>query len=326
MDIYESDPDRAPDTDFVPGELSHLVAGNHGRLRDSRRTPITVVAVTPDVGAFVVRINGFEDTGARWELPLPDVTRFQFTHDAIRTDTAELAHAAAKFDHDMTIDCDPAARRETEHRITAERRAIHDRFTDRHDIHLPHHIAERTGAPALYELCRELMAERGIAELDDEFATVFVSNPASGELVKGHAIVLAELGLCPYHGKIVRSQDLFTGNGSKARRAGHIVTRLAFQRELWTSWGRTTATVYRGAAVEGPLPPRSRSSFVSTTLSRDVATAHFDGGPTTTTAALWRQDVPVERLFATFLETPAMTGRYAEAEALLLADPTNRAF
>ena len=123
--IYRSDPDRAPDTDFVPGELSHLVAGNHGRLLDSRRTPITIVAVTPAIGAFVVEIKAFEDTGARWELPLPAVTRFQFTHDAARTDTAELARAAAKFDHDMTIDCDPAARQETEHRITAERRTIH---------------------------------------------------------------------------------------------------------------------------------------------------------------------------------------------------------
>jgi len=325
--VYESDPDRAPDTDFVPGELSLLVAGNRGRLLDTRRTPITVVAVTPDIGAFVVEINGFEDAGAHWELPLPNVTRFQFTHDASRTDTAELARAAAKFDHDMTIDCDPAAREETEHRINEERRAIHDRLTSgRYDVDLPRRIAERTGVPALYELCRELMAERGIAELDDEFATVFVSNPASGELVKGHAIVLAELGLYPYHGGIVRNQDLFGGTRSKAHRANHIIARMALQRELWSMWGRATATVYRGTAVEGPLPTRSRSSFVSTTLSRDVATAHFDGGPTTTTAVLWRQDVPIERLFMTYLETPAMNDPYAEAEALLLADPGNRAF
>jgi hypothetical protein len=30
--IYASDPERAPDADFVPGELALVVAGNRGRL------------------------------------------------------------------------------------------------------------------------------------------------------------------------------------------------------------------------------------------------------------------------------------------------------
>ena len=38
------------------------------------------------------------------------------------------------------------------------------------------------------------MTERGLAALDRDFTETFVSNPNSGELVKGHAIVLAELG------------------------------------------------------------------------------------------------------------------------------------
>jgi hypothetical protein len=57
-----------------------------------------------------------------------------------------------------------------------------------------------------------------------------------------------------------------------------------------------------------------------------VATAHFDGGPTTHTAVLWRQAVPITRLLMTFLETRKMNGRFHEAEAVLIADPDNRAF
>jgi hypothetical protein len=65
---------------------------------------------------------------------------------------------------------------------------------------------------------------------------------------------------------------------------------------------------------------------VSATLSRDVATAHFDGGPTTQTAVLWRQEVPITRLFMTFLETRGMNARFHEAEAVLIGEPHNHAF
>ena len=43
-------------------------------------------------------------------------------------------------------------------------------------------------------------------------------------------------------------------------------------------------------------------------------------------AALWRQRVPSERTLMTFLETRAMSRRFHEAEAILLADPSNQAF
>lgn len=78
----------------------------------------------------------------------------------------------------------------------------------------------------------------------------FVSNPASGELVKGHAIVLAELGPCPYRGEIVRHPELFTGQWSKPRRAEHLVVRLAFMQELFSSWEVDTVTLY-------VVPPRA---------------------------------------------------------------------
>jgi hypothetical protein len=57
-----------------------------------------------------------------------------------------------------------------------------------------------------------------------------------------------------------------------------------------------------------------------------IAAAHFDspGG----SAVLARQRVPVSvsRLFMTFIETPQMSERYREAEAVLIGAPGNPLF
>jgi len=291
---YASDPDPAPDRDFLPGELGHLVVGNPGRLLDARRTPVTLMRVDPDRGAFEVEIGAFEDARACWELPLEDVGRLQFARD------------------------------ETVARIERARREVGVELPARVD--LPARMEARAGDPELFALLDEVMIARGVADLEQRFATTFVSNPRSGEFVKAHAIVLAELGLCPYRGKVVRDPGVFEGPCSRARRAAHLVARLAFTRELWSSVGVESVTLYRGAAVDGPLPEPVPSSFVSATFSREVATAHFEGGPATRTAVLWRQRVPVGRLFMTFLETREMNRRFSEAEAVLIGDPANRAF
>jgi hypothetical protein len=292
--IYESLAHPAPDANFAAGRLEHVVIGNRGRLLDTRRTPITITQVTADKGSFELEITAFEDAGARWELPLEDVRRFQFARDAhVAAFGAvdELQAAVARFDRTVAIDCDPAIR---DRRLAA--------------------------------LLEAFMAERGVAELDHRFAETFVSNPSSGEVIKGHAIVLAELGLVPYRCKIVRDPDLFSEPWSKPRRAEHLISRMAVAQELWSAWGYRKVTLYRGAAVDGALPARSPSSFVSATFSRQVATAHFDGGARTETAVLWRQEVPITRLVMTFLETDAMNRRFHEAESILIADPGNLAF
>jgi hypothetical protein len=124
----------------------------------------------------------------------------------------------------------------------------------------------------------------------------------------------------------VPDPGLFAGPGAKERRADHLVARLAFTQEVWASGGEQAVTLYRGAAVDGPLPDRGSGSFSSATFSREVAAAHFEGGPTTQTSAPSRQRVPVARLFMTFLETRELNQRFKEAEAVLIADPDNRAF
>jgi len=320
--VYASDPDAAPDSEFVPGELRHLVVGNRGRLLDARRTPVTITAADPERGAFELEIGAFEDAGARWELPLADIGRFQFARGcrAASADVvAELERAVVRFDRELVIDCDPSAREGTLRRIGRERLELRSEIAD-----LAARVDGRQGDPRLYAQLEEVMAARGVADLERQFTTTFVSNPRSGEFVKGHAIVLAELGLCPYRGRILRDPSELEGPLSKERRADHLVARLAFSAALWS--GRDAVTLYRGAAVEGPFPERAFSSFVSATFSREVAEAHFEGGPTTRTAVLWRQQVPITRLLMTFLETREMNRRFSEGEAVLIGDPGNRAF
>jgi hypothetical protein len=308
------------------------VVGNRGRLLDARRTPVTVTAVDPDRGAFEVEIGAFEDAGARWELPLEDVARFQFARGgpvAPAGDVAEPAHARERFDRELAIDCDPNVRDETQRRIERFRFEIRKRLAERAGagrVDVAARIQARDGDAALFALLDEVMLERGVADLEQRFATTFVSNPGSGEFVKGHAIVLGELGLCPYRGKIVRDLTVFEGPGSRTRRAEHIVARLGFTRELWSALGEALVTLYRGAAFEGQVPRSMPSSFVAATFSSEVAAAHFEGGPATRTAVMWRQQVPVTRVFMTFLETREMNRRFMEAEAVLVADPGNRAF
>jgi tetratricopeptide (TPR) repeat protein len=329
--VYASDPDAAPDSEFEPGGLRHLVPGNRGRLLDARRTPIAITAVAPDHGAFELEIGAFEDAGARWELPLEEVGRFQFARDAQLADAAaaaELERAVARFDRALSIDCDPSARAETLKRVAASRAEFREWLAgqDVAGLDIARCIERRSGEARLFGLLEDVMAAQDVAELEQHFSRAFVSNPRSGEVVKGHAIVLAELGLCPYRGKIARDPGLFDEAWSRGSRARHLVARLAFTQALWNVLGQEDVVLYRGAATGGPLPEPAPSSFVSATLASEVAMSHFEGGPDTQTAVLWRQRVPVARLLMSFLETRAMNERFREAEAVLIAEPGNRAF
>jgi hypothetical protein len=330
--VYANDDHAAPDSLFAPGGLRHLIVGNSGRLLDARRTPITVVDVAPERGSFIVRVEAFEDTGARWELGLEEIERFQFTRSATHASDralAQLQESVARFDRDLSIECAKDARDDTLRQL--DQRHDHARAwlawrASGPTIDIAEQIVRRAGHPTAYLLLGEFLAEHDVEDLDRDFTESFVTNPQAGEIVKGHAIVLAELGLCPYHGKAPRDAELFTGRWSRPRRAEHILWRLAFTQELYAALGAHTVTLYRAAATDSSLHPRRQSSLISATFSRDVAEAHFQGGPTTRAAVLWRQTIPAKRMVMSFLETKAMNERFHEAEAILLADPTNHAF
>jgi hypothetical protein len=325
MPIYQVNDDMAPDSDFEPGEYGHLVAGNHGRLLDARRTPVTVRGLRHATGMFSIRVEAFEDAGTLWEIPYEEVSGFQFARGGDRAGSDVLSavrKVVERFDRPLRIDCDQQARAATLERI----RSLCSEVSEWFDAH-SRFIAEgrrlpdpetREGEPALYGDLRAFMTERGLWEMDAAFAESFVSNPYSGEMVKGHRIVLAELGLVPYVGKVVRDPGLLDGDWSRERRGEHILCRLAFVRSVLRRTGCDSVRLYRGASYQGRVAAPRNRSFVSATFSAAVAESHYESGGEGSTGVLIRQSVPTERLFMTYLETVQMSRKFREAEAVLL--------
>ncbi len=330
--IYQTNPNIRPDSDFENGELRHLVVGNNGRLMDARRTPVRITDIKPETGTFVIEILDFEDQRARWEESFENTRYFQFERGSRSAEAADIARfqaAVAQFNRTFSLACDPAAKKATIDRLIAARHlagawlAQHSRFFANGGQLPP--LESRVGEPLLYGDLRDFMDSLGLWEIEEAFARQFVSYPHSGDLIKGHRIVLAELGLVPYEGKVVRNPALFDGEWSRERRAQHILSRLAFVHEIFARLGLTRLVLYRAISHKGRLAPHPNHSFVSATFSRAVAEAHFDGYPQGT-SALYRHSVPVQRLFMTYLETEQMNRQMKEAEATLFYEKGNLAF
>lgn len=332
--IHQHDPDRLPDDAFVPGSLEHLVPGTRGRLLDPRRTPVEVVEVRPATGEFVIAITAFEDRGARWRVPFENVDHYQFEPGGARADAASVAawrEAITRFDRPLVLPRDEERRPRTLEDLRERERVARDwlrsssRFFREGTVLQPAR-EDRRGEPALWADLRAFLDGRGLAGMEEAFATGFVSNPYSGERVKGHRIVLAGLGLVSLEDKAVRDPDLFAGEWSRERRAEHVLWRLAFLRALFREAGRESVTLYRGLAVDGVPRPPDNTTFVSASFSFDVARSLFEPKTPGTSGVLLRQEVSVERLFMTYLETEAMNRQFLEAEAVLLFEEGNPLF
>ncbi len=333
MSVYLSNPKAPPDSQFEPGELCHLVIGNAGRLLDPRRTPVAVVDVKPESGTFAIRIDDFEDKGAHWEIPFEDVSKYQFalgSRGASDSTVDEFRRAIARFDRPLRIACDPKVASATAAKLNEERAAAiqwlqtnSQFFAENRTLPDPD---TRKGDALLYRDLRAFMEVLDVWEIEEAFARQYVSNPNSGDLVKGHRIVLAELGLVAYQGKVVRDPGLFEGTWSRGQRARHVLTRLAFVAAVFQRAGYDRVPLYRGVSTERPMEPADNRTFVSATFSRAVAMSHFDSGSALATRALYHQAVPIERLFMTYYETAQMNEPFKEAEAVLLFDPNNSLF
>jgi hypothetical protein len=321
---YAFNPNMPPDAHFLPGHLKCLVPGNEGRCLDPRRTPIRVLEIKRNSGCFVVELLDFEDKGSRWELPLEGISRCQFSPQSVEAsaeDVAAYQEIISRLDHPLEIPADPAARVRADDELARRRREA-GAWLEQHSTSLRSgDQPDMTGTvshPDVWADLERYMTEVGLWDIEAAFAEQYVRNAESGELVKGHAIVLAEpLGLVPFHGKQVRDPALFAGSWSKDRRAEHILRRLAFVRALFTRFGLSSVVLYRGWSSPGVAQSRRRS-FVSATLSREIAMSHFNDRDPTSTGVLQRQAVPVERLFMTCLETAHMNRQFKEAEAVLL--------
>ena len=329
---YEFNPNMLPDSHFLPGHLKYLVPGNEGRLLDPRRTPLRVLAVKRPSGFFVVEILDFEDRGGHWELPLENVTRCQFalgSLEASPVDVSAYLEIVSRFDHPLDIPADPGDRARADAELARIRREASS-WLEQHSVFLRSgtqpDVSGAVSHPDLWADLERYMTEVGLWDLEAAFAEGYVRNPYPGEIVKGHAIVLAEpLGLVSFYGKQVRDPELFSGSWSKRRRVDHILHRLAFVRELYHRLGRPSVVLYRGWSSRG-VPQPQRRSFVSATFSREVAMSHFNERDPATTGVLLRQSLSADRLFMTFLETAQMNQQFKEAEAVLLRSDENVVF
>lgn len=326
--VYQSNPDRAPDSEFLPGQLRHLVVGNRGRLLDPRRTPVHVTGVLPETGFFEVEIDGFEDAGTRWLVPLEAVTSYQFARGgAIAADDelAALADGVARCDVQVSITAGQAARENAHRRLLAECQRA-DAWLDGHGAPASFDprpfIDGASGWPQAQGWLGSYLAERDMAAMEKRIAALYVSNPWAGDLMLGHMIVMAELGLAALSARAPRDPGVFEGDWSRRRRADHIVARMSFTRALWSRAG-TEVMLYRGISLQdrpgsAGSPVGRVTPLVSASFSRRVAESHF-GSSSASAAALYRQLLDPERLFMTFLETEAMSRQFREAEAVLLS-------
>ena len=253
--IHQFDPAMAPDADFVPGALAHLVPGNSGRMLDRRRTPVRVVALRPETGTWTCEVLAFEDQGARWELPFETVNRYQFERGAASADEAALRRirsAVRKFNRAAPVPLNTRNRKPTARKIEKLRLEVaawlksESRFiAARGTIDL----GARQGSPLLAGDLEAFMQARGLGELEREFSASFVSNPASGETTKVHAMALADLGLASYYGTVVRDPTSLEPPWTMERRREHILARLAFVREAFSMLGIGPLVLYRAVGV-----------------------------------------------------------------------------
>ena len=198
--LYQFNSDMLPDTYFHPGDLKYIVPGNEGRWLDPRRTPIRILAVKPASGFFIVEILDFEDKGARWEVQLESVDA------SLRKEAPKrakpTAHCTRRQSHAWTDSLRlqrnlrrRAASEATIESLRAEIRAWMESESAFLRSATTLDLSGQTGNPALWTHLKRYMTEKGLWDIEEAFAEQYVRNPNSGELVKGHAIVLAELGL-----------------------------------------------------------------------------------------------------------------------------------
>ncbi len=329
MPVHQSDPNRAPDSAYVPGKLAYLVPGNRCRLLDGRRTPGVIESIDDAAGFFRWRITAFEDEGRSWDVPLEKITRYQFERSSDRNEPERvraLREIADRLSEPLTIQPTSIAREAIAREIQQAEDVANRWFETESSFfasNRPLDLTVRDGPEELAnDLQRYLKAQsEALLRIETKTAEAMVLNPNSGEWIKGMLIVMAESGLVAYSGTIIRTRDLFDEIGAKHLRRAYLVHRLGFVRAAFRRAGHSDVVVYRGMISESHWLEPARS-IVSCTFSLRVARsfAGFDRSSRFKTSYLMKLTVPIERLWMTFCETEQLNGRYREAEALVLND------
>lgn len=323
--IHESDPGRRPDTDFSPGTLHHLVPGNAGRMLDARRTPIRVAALRPEIASWICEVTAFEDRGALWTLPFESVTHFQFEHSAARAAgptiedfEKQIRRFAVALDIEPDEQCALATHAEIARRRSQAEAWLADRDSaSRLEAGIDHE--SRRAPPAILAASETFMRQRGLMDMDHAFASAYVTNPGAGEVVKGHLIVMAEIGIVSFHGSIVRDPVTFKGPWRKTRRVEHVLWRAAFVQAMLGALGLDHVELFRGVSSERPIEPSRATALESWSFSREVAESVAGPPGSRAHRIVESRKIPRERVWMTYLETRAMNRQFLEAEAVVFA-------
>lgn len=321
-----------PSTPLAPAEIANLIPGTKLHLSDPRRTPVEVIELEPETASFLVRVTDFEDEGAEWSFALWDVSKFLVPPSAHRMPEQQiksLCKNIERLNRHIQIDADKTRFQDSTTQIRNIRHQakaiLGQRLTELPSD--PEKLFNSDAASAEWaSALARLLKHYGLSAIEQAFIASYSSNPHAGEMIKGHRIILAELGLCPYAGQPVRSPDVFGGTWSKKLRRAHILTRMAFCRLMMERLELAAAPLYRAVYSDNEITTPRNSGFVSTTFSETVAKDLFRCGLETKASAIYWQKVPAERIFATFIETPPLSARYQEAEAILIYDPQNNLF
>lgn len=327
MGIHEYDNKMKSDDEFIDGDTSLLVEGNHCRLLDGRRTTGMIEKYFEDCGMFRWRITKYEDSGKYWDLPAESVKNFQFQKESLRLSDDKIKQInklTMEFDKDIRIEAKETDRNNTEEEIKKTKEII-QRWLNENSLFLKSEekidFSSREGSKLLGKDLMNYMESIGMLEEETKTAETMVLNPNSGEWIKGMNIVLGEMGLVPYGGKIPRTKDIFKGLGDKENRQRYLINRLAFIRAYFSMSNIKEVVLYRGMSNEEKWKKVSRT-YLPCTFNLEVAQAFsdFDRESKYKNSYLVKMTCPVDKLFMTYIETEAMNRQYKEAEALVLYD------
>jgi hypothetical protein len=256
-DVHQRDPNPRPDADFEGGELTPA-PGNAGRMLIV--APIRVAALRPEIGSWICEVTAFEDQGASWTLPVESVAHFQFELGAARAtprSVEDLAEEVSRFATPLVIEPDRECARATIAAL-AQRRIEAAAWLADHVPMLgrlaePDHAQRRPPAVTVSSF-ETFMREQGLLEMDHALTRTYVSNPHSGEVVKGHLIVMAEMGIAPFHGTTVRDPATFAGEWRRERRVDHVLWRTAFLHAMLVAMGIEALDLHRGVSNDAVSP------------------------------------------------------------------------
>lgn len=327
MGVHECDNNIRPDEEFINGDICFLVEGNHCRLLDGRRTTGFIEKYFEDSSMFRWRITKYEDKGNYWDLPAEDILMFQFEKDSQKLSEMQVESIQQKiedYQEILSIEAKKRDRDNTEEEIEKNKVNIIKWLED-------NSLFIKSGNEIDFSSCegsnllaidfKNYMKSVGLEEEEKITADTIVLNPNSAEWIKGMKIVIAEMGLVSFNGKIPRTNDIFKGIGDKKNRRRYIVNRLAFIRAYFSMLKINEVVLYRGMSNENDYKEILRT-FLHCTFSLEVGKAFsdFKRHSKYKISYLVKMTVPVEKLFMTYLETEAMNRQYKEAEALLLYD------